>query len=174
MPASDEYLDALIARSGIGERPPLPEWTGDFAEWEAMHDALIDWHHEYERIVAEDFAANPDAHNGNLYESVGGARSVYNDGFGGQHATKAARDAAYDRKWKLLVKRYPICSRMKDWMWERPGTAQEKRWARALATFGVNANVHDPMPVSEAQGFADRGWRRWPPVVAAMKEHLDG
>ncbi len=38
------------------------------------------------------------------------------------------------------------------------------RWFRVLSTF----DAIDGMTASEAQGYADRGWNRWVPVVAAL------
>ncbi|MCY4341142.1 MAG: hypothetical protein OXE48_07245 [Gammaproteobacteria bacterium] len=43
------------------------------------------------------------------------------------------------------------------------------RWLRVLAAFGDD-NGHAPMTAVEAQAFADRGWSRWDPVVAALTE----
>ena len=40
------------------------------------------------------------------------------------------------------------------------------RWMRVLTTFGV---VED-MTAAEAQGYADRGWERWDPVVEELKK----
>ena len=40
------------------------------------------------------------------------------------------------------------------------------RWMRVLKTFGAIAD----MTAAEAQGYADRGWERWDPVVEELKE----
>ena len=173
MPASDEYIDALLDRHGLGPRPPLPNEDEGIEEFMRKSDAMHRWWMQYNKIVEDDFERNPDAHEGDLYGG-GGVKSTYPDGFGGSHATKRERDTAHDAKWLTLVGKYPICALMKEWMWERPGTAQEKRWARALAAFGVNTHVHEPMSIHEARDYANRGWKRWTPVVKAMKERLNG
>ena len=44
------------------------------------------------------------------------------------------------------------------------------RWSRVLAAFGVsNAYSSNPMTVAEAQAQADRGLKRWVPVVPALE-----
>ena len=50
--------------------------------------------------------------------------------------------------------------------------AHTDRWDRALLAFGetvADASL-TPMTADEAQGFADRGWERWEPVTAALRE----
>ena len=42
-----------------------------------------------------------------------------------------------------------------------------ERWTRALAGLG-HAKHDTPMTAAEAQGYADRGWRRWVPVADAL------
>ena len=42
------------------------------------------------------------------------------------------------------------------------------RWNRVLAAFGV-LDHNSPMTATEAQGYVDRGWDRWIPVVAELK-----
>ena len=46
------------------------------------------------------------------------------------------------------------------------------RWDRALLAFGetVDDATLTAMTAAEAQGFADRGWERWVPVAAALRE----
>ena len=46
------------------------------------------------------------------------------------------------------------------------------RWDRALLAFGetVADTTLTPMTADEAQGYADRGWERWVPVTAALRE----
>ena len=48
------------------------------------------------------------------------------------------------------------------------GQAHVDRWKRVLAAFGDD-NSYTPMTAAEAQTFADRGWQRWVPVVAALE-----
>ncbi|MCY4212965.1 MAG: hypothetical protein OXF68_04995, partial [Gammaproteobacteria bacterium] len=48
------------------------------------------------------------------------------------------------------------------------GQAHVDRWLQVLAAFG-DGNGHDPMTAAEAQTYADRGWSRWDPVVAALR-----
>ncbi len=48
------------------------------------------------------------------------------------------------------------------------GQAHVDRWKRVLAAFGDD-NGHTAMTAAEAQAFADRGWQRWVPVVAALE-----
>ena len=47
------------------------------------------------------------------------------------------------------------------------GQAHVDRWMRVLAAFGDD-NGYTAMTAAEAQVFADKGWRRWVPVVAAL------
>ncbi|MCY4248167.1 MAG: hypothetical protein OXE95_11420, partial [Chloroflexi bacterium] len=49
------------------------------------------------------------------------------------------------------------------------GAEHVERWDRVLAAFGAGSHAN-PMTVSEAQGYADRGWGRWIPVVEALKK----
>ena len=49
--------------------------------------------------------------------------------------------------------------------WKHPDHV--KRWKRVLAAFGDD-NGYTPMTAAEAQVFADKGWQRWVPVVAAL------
>ena len=44
-----------------------------------------------------------------------------------------------------------------------------ERWTRALAGLGA-AEHDDPMTAAEAQKYADRGWKRWVPVVKALRQ----
>ena len=48
------------------------------------------------------------------------------------------------------------------------GQAHVDRWQRVLAAFGDDNNGYTPMTAAEAQTYADRGWQRWVPVVAAL------
>ncbi|MCY4258292.1 MAG: hypothetical protein OXE04_08470, partial [bacterium] len=52
------------------------------------------------------------------------------------------------------------------------GVEHVGRWNRVLVAFGedVLGFVGEPMGVVEAQGYVDRGWVRWEPVVVALKE----
>ena len=47
------------------------------------------------------------------------------------------------------------------------GQAHVDRWMRVLAAFGDD-NGYTAMTAAEAQVFADKGWQRWVPVVAAL------
>ena len=47
------------------------------------------------------------------------------------------------------------------------GQEHVDRWMRVLAAFGDD-NGYTPMTAAEAQAFADKGWQRWVPVVAAL------
>ena len=44
-----------------------------------------------------------------------------------------------------------------------------ERWLRVLQTFSGTANDSTVMTPAEAQSYADNGWPRWPPVVAALQ-----
>ena len=45
-----------------------------------------------------------------------------------------------------------------------------ERWERVLAAFGETGSYSaNPMTAAEAQTYADRGWNRWVPVVAALE-----
>ncbi|MCY4193052.1 MAG: hypothetical protein OXF04_01975 [bacterium] len=50
------------------------------------------------------------------------------------------------------------------------GDAHVERWNRVLVAFGetVTEFTGTPMAAAEAQTYADRGWTRWNPVVAAL------
>ena len=48
------------------------------------------------------------------------------------------------------------------------GQEHVDRWMRVLAAFGDD-NGYAPMTAAEAQAFADKGWQRWVPVVAALE-----
>ena len=50
--------------------------------------------------------------------------------------------------------------------WKHPDHV--KRWMRVLAAFGDD-NGYTAMTAAEAQVFADQGWQRWVPVVAALE-----
>ncbi|MCY4285309.1 MAG: hypothetical protein OXC65_08155, partial [Thiotrichales bacterium] len=43
------------------------------------------------------------------------------------------------------------------------------RWTRVLIALGVETGNLEPMPSTEAQGYADRGWTRWVAIVAELK-----
>ncbi len=49
--------------------------------------------------------------------------------------------------------------------WKHPDHVD--RWMRVLAAFGDD-NGYTAMTAAEAQAFADNGWQRWVPVVAAL------
>ena len=49
------------------------------------------------------------------------------------------------------------------------GQEHVDRWLRVLAAFGDD-NGQTPMTAAEAQTYADKGWSRWIPVVAALTE----
>ena len=52
----------------------------------------------------------------------------------------------------------------------RTSPGHVERWSRVLAAFGVdNAYSNNPMTVAEAQAQADRGLKRWEPVVPALE-----
>ena len=48
------------------------------------------------------------------------------------------------------------------------GQVHVDRWKRVLAAFGDD-NGYTAMTAAEAQVFADKGWQRWVPVVAALE-----
>ena len=48
------------------------------------------------------------------------------------------------------------------------GQEHVDRWKRVLAAFGDD-NGYTAMTAAEAQVFADKGWQRWVPVVAALE-----
>ena len=50
--------------------------------------------------------------------------------------------------------------------WKHPDHV--KRWKQVLAAFGDD-NGYTAMTAAEAQTYADRGWQRWVPVVAALE-----
>ena len=54
----------------------------------------------------------------------------------------------------------------------RDSPTHVSRWSRVMAAFGHD-NGYTPMPSTEAQTHADRGWTRWVPVVTAL-ECLEG
>ncbi len=68
-----------------------------------------------------------------------------------------------------------LIAQMKEWRndpeWSHQ-KAHTDRWDRALLAFGetVDDATLTPMTAAEAQGFADRGWERWVPVAAALRE----
>ena len=49
------------------------------------------------------------------------------------------------------------------------GQAHVDRWTRVLIALGAETGTLEPMSSSEAQGYADRGWTRWTPVVAELE-----
>ncbi len=49
------------------------------------------------------------------------------------------------------------------------GSDHVRRWKEVLTAFGVLDEGHDAMTAAEAQTYADRGWSRWVPVVAALR-----
>ncbi|MCY4162793.1 MAG: family 20 glycosylhydrolase [bacterium] len=51
------------------------------------------------------------------------------------------------------------------------GEEHVTRWNRVLLAFGVEVPgfTGTPMTVAEAQGYVDRGWERWVPVLEALK-----
>ncbi len=49
------------------------------------------------------------------------------------------------------------------------GQAHVDRWTRVLIAFKVETGSLAPMSATEAQTYADKGWTRWEPVVAALK-----
>ena len=48
------------------------------------------------------------------------------------------------------------------------GREHVDRWNRVLAAFGVLDGLAK-MTIAEAQGYKDKGWRRWDPVVTALQ-----
>ena len=74
-----------------------------------------------------------------------------------------------------VVKKYAaLIAQM--WEWrndpERISKAHTDLWDRALLAMGetVEDTSLTPMPASEAQDYADRGWTRWTPVAEALRE----
>ena len=51
----------------------------------------------------------------------------------------------------------------------RESSTHVERWLRVLQTFSGTANDSTVMTPAEAQSYADNGWPRWPPVVAALQ-----
>ena len=49
------------------------------------------------------------------------------------------------------------------------GSVHVERWTRTLAALGHGSHAN-PMTASEAQTYANRGWRRWDPVVTALRQ----
>ena len=75
-----------------------------------------------------------------------------------------------------VAKRYAsLIAQMYEWR-NDPRYVSDKahtdRWDRTLLTFGetVADTTLTPMTADEAQGYADRGWERWVPVAAALRE----
>ena len=78
-------------------------------------------------------------------------------------------DAPVARKYAGLI------ANMKEWRNDtryKNDKAHTNRWDRALLAFGetVADQTLTPMPADEAQGYANRGWTRWVPVAAALRE----
>ena len=65
-----------------------------------------------------------------------------------------------------------LVANVKSWMAETyHGAAHVNRWQRVLVAFGAldaDGVSGDAMSAAEAQGYADRGWQRWVPVVAEL------
>ena len=65
-----------------------------------------------------------------------------------------------------------LVANVKSWMAETyHGAAHVNRWQRVLVAFGAldaDGVSGDAMSATEAQGYADRGWQRWVPVVAEL------
>ena len=49
------------------------------------------------------------------------------------------------------------------------GSAHVERWLRVLQTFSGTANDTTVMTPTEAEGYVNRGWQRWVPVLKALK-----
>ena len=49
------------------------------------------------------------------------------------------------------------------------GQAHVERWLRVLETFSGTANDSRVMTPTEAEGYVNRGWRRWEPVLEALE-----
>ena len=49
------------------------------------------------------------------------------------------------------------------------GSAHVERWLRVLQTFSGTANDTTVMTPTEAEGYVNRGWQRWEPVLEALK-----
>ena len=79
-----------------------------------------------------------------------------------------------------VAKRYAsLIAQMYEWR-NDPRYVNDKahtdRWDRTLLTFGetVADTSLTQMMADEAQGYADRGWERWVPVAAALRELESG
>ena len=84
-----------------------------------------------------------------------------------------------DRFDALVAKKYAgLIAQMYEWrndpQWKEYKEHTD-RWDRALLAFGetVADQTLTAMTADEAQGYADRGWERWEPVTAALRE-LEG
>ena len=75
-----------------------------------------------------------------------------------------------------VVKKYAdLIAKMKEWRNDpccAGDQAHTDRWDRALLAFGetVADTTLTKMTADEAQDYADRGWERWVPVTAALRE----
>ncbi len=65
-----------------------------------------------------------------------------------------------------------VVASVQSWMAEtHHGAAHVNRWQRVLVAFGAldaDGVSGGAMSAAEAQGYADRGWQRWVPVVAEL------
>ena len=75
-----------------------------------------------------------------------------------------------------MVKEYAaLITQMYEWH-NDPCRASNKahtdRWDRTLLVFGetVSDTTLTPMTADEAQGYADRGWKLWVPVMSTLRE----
>ena len=49
------------------------------------------------------------------------------------------------------------------------GQAHVERWLRVLETFSGTTNDSRVMTPTEAEGYVNRGWQRWEPVLEALE-----
>ena len=74
------------------------------------------------------------------------------------------RSQALRKKYETLI------SAIRSYTAEQPSRSPHViRWRRVLSSLGVE-NGYDPMTADEAQTYADKGWKRWIPVVEALRE----
>ncbi|MCY4165982.1 MAG: hypothetical protein OXF03_07545 [Gammaproteobacteria bacterium] len=63
-----------------------------------------------------------------------------------------------------------LVSDIRQWRGEtQHGQTHIDRWTRVLIALGAETGALAPMTVSEAQGYADKGWTRWVAVLAELK-----